>query len=94
MPEGYSADFRERAVRLLDDGEVSEYQAIRDISAKLGFSVEMLRRWCRRAGTVTEGVPSESAQLRRLRREDAGLRKVNELLKAASAFFASELDHQ
>jgi transposase len=55
-----------------------------------------LRKWVRqaqvdvgqRAGVSTD----ESAELRRLRRENAELRRANEILKAASAFFAAELD--
>ena len=97
MPKQYSPEFRERAVRLVadrltGDGAVSEYQAIRDIAPKLGIAAETLRRWCRKAEISSGGVVNESVELRKLRREVAELRRVNELLKAASAFFASELD--
>lgn len=69
--------------RLGEDDQVSEYQGIKDIAPKLGIGAETLRRWCRDAEARTGGVSaSESDELRR----------VNELLKAASAFFASELD--
>lgn len=99
MPKQYSSEFRDRAVRLVDDRlatdrDLSEYQVLKDIAPKLGISVETLRRWRRDAELDVDGVPNESVELRRLRRENAELRKVNELLKAASAFFASELDHQ
>ena len=66
------------------------------MAAKVGVSGETLRKWVRqaevdagaRAGTSSE----ESAELKRLRREVAELRRANEILKAASAFFARELD--
>lgn len=97
MAKRYSLEFRQRAVRLVNDrlaeGGVTEYQAIKQIAPKLGVSIETLRRWYLNAETDTGKGGSDSEELRRLRRENAELRKVNELLKAASAFFASELDH-
>ncbi len=97
MPKQYSAEFRDRAVRVVADRlavdrDLSEYQVLKNIAPKLGISVETLRRWRRDAELDVDGVVNESAELRRLRRENAEPRKVNELLKAASAFFASELD--
>ena len=63
---------------------------------KLGVSSETLRKWIRQAeidGGQRPGTTSqESAELKRLRRENAELRRANEILKAASAFFAAELD--
>jgi len=64
---------------------------------KLGIgSAETLRKWVRRAeidGGQRPGVTSEeSAQLKALKKENAELRRANEILKAASAFFAAELD--
>lgn len=63
----------------------------------LGISPETLRTWARReeidAGTAP-GITSEAEiEIRRLKRENAELRKANEILKAASVFFAKELDH-
>jgi len=71
--------------------------AIRSVAAKLGISTpETLRKWVRQAevdGGQRPGVTSEeSAEIRRLKRENAELRRANEILKAASAFFAAELD--
>jgi transposase len=75
----------------------SEYEAIRVVATRLGVTTaESVRKWVRRAqvdsgqraGVSTE----ESAELKRLRRENAELRRANEILKAASAFFAAELD--
>ena len=64
---------------------------------KLGIgSAETLRKWVRQAevdGGTRPGVTSEeSAELRKLRAEVRELRRANEILKAASAFFAAELD--
>ncbi|WP_308259609.1 transposase [Pseudonocardia sp. H11422] len=66
------------------------------VAAKVGVSSETLRKWVRQAEVdagARAGVSSEdSEQLRQLRRENAELRRANEILKAASAFFARELD--
>ncbi|NMX04541.1 transposase, partial [Mobiluncus mulieris] len=64
---------------------------------KLGVSRESLRRWVNQA-EIDQGERSgvtreESAEIRRLRKENAELRRTNEILKLASAFFAKELDH-
>jgi transposase len=59
-------------------------------------STESVRKWCRRAEVDAGqrvGVSSEDAgELKRLRRENAELRRANAILKAASSFFAAELD--
>jgi transposase len=100
MPKQYPTELRQRAVRLVAeqrDQYLSEYEAIRSIATKLGISTpETLRKWVRqteidsgrRPGTTSE----ESAELRKLRAEVKELRRANEILKAASAFFAAELD--
>jgi transposase len=100
MPKQYPRDLRDRAVRLVIEqrGQYeTEYEAIRSIAAKLGIgSAESLRKWVRQAeidGGARPGVSTEeSVELKRLRRENAELRRANEILKAASAFFAAELD--
>jgi transposase len=100
MPKQYPAELRQRAVRLVAeqrDQYQSEYEAIRSIAAKLGISTaETLRKWVRQAEIDSgrrPGVTSEeSAELRKLRAEVRELRRANEILKAASAFFAAELD--
>ena len=98
----YSAEFRERAVRLIDEqvkeGK-SQWAAIQSISQKLGCTAETLRRWTRRAevdqgkgpGLTTE----ERERLKALERENRELKRANEILKTASAFFAqAELDRR
>jgi len=100
MPKQYPRELRERAVRLVAEHRSqyeTEYAAIRSIAAKLGIATpETLRQWVRHAEVDAgqrPGVTSEeSAELRRLRRENAELKRANEILKAASAFFAAELD--
>jgi transposase len=75
----------------------SDWPAIVAVANRLGIgSAETLRKWVRRAEVDAgqrPGVTSEeSVEIRRLKRENAELRRANEILKAASAFFAAELD--
>jgi transposase len=75
----------------------SEWPAIVAVADKLGIgTAETLRKWVRRAevdaGTRPGLSTEENAEIRRLKRENAELRRANEILKAASAFFAAELD--
>jgi transposase len=96
----YSPELRRRAVRMV--GEVrpqyeTEYAAITAVAEKLGIgSAETLRIWVRKSeagpGERPTGSSSESEELKRLKRENAELRRANEILKAASAYFARELD--
>ncbi|EFU81117.1 IS1137, transposase OrfA, partial [Mobiluncus holmesii ATCC 35242] len=76
---------------------VSRWAVISDIGLKLGVSRESLRRWVVQAEIDQGERPGvsreESAEIRRLRRENAELKRTNEILKLASAFFAKELDH-
>lgn len=100
MPKQYPRDLRERAVRLVLEHRgdyATEWEAIGSIATKLGIgSAETLRKWVRQAevdaGQRVGVTSDESAELRRLKRENAELRRANEILKAASAFFAAELD--
>jgi transposase len=75
----------------------SQWAAIGAVASKLGIgSAETLRKWVRRAEVDAgerPGVSSEErAEIKRLKREVAELRRANEILKAASSFFAAELD--
>jgi transposase len=100
MPKQYPTELRERAVRLVIEhrGDYeSEYAAMRSIAAKLGIATaETLRQWVRQAevdsGQRSGATSEESAEIRRLRAEVRELRRANEILKAASAFFAAEVD--
>lgn len=99
-PSRYPAELRERAVRMVLESKAdygSEYEAIRSIAAKLGItSPESLRKWVRQAevdGGARPGRTSEEhAEIKALKKEVAELRRANEILKSASAFFAAELD--
>jgi transposase len=99
-PLKYPPELRERAVRLVIEGRgdhPTEYAAIRSVAAKLGItSPESLRKWLRQAevdGGVRPGKTTEElVEIKRLRKENAELRRANEILKSASAFFAAELD--
>ena len=96
----YPPELRERAVRMVAQVRPdypSDWPAICAVAEKLGIgTAETLRKWVRQAEVDTgqrPGVTSEeSAEIRRLKRENAELRRANEILKAASAFFAAELD--
>jgi transposase len=96
----YPPELRERAVRMVAEVLAhypSEWPAIVAVADKLGIgTAETLRKWVRRAevdaGTRPGLSTEENAEIRRLKRENAELRRANEILKAASAFFAAELD--
>ena len=95
----YPQELRERAVRMVREhrGEhPSEWAALCSIARKFGMTAETLRSWVRRAevdgGTRPGGTSEEKERLRQLERENRELRRANEILKAASAFFARELD--
>jgi transposase len=98
-PSAYPRELRERAVRMVAElrpNYESEYAAITAVANKLGITTaETVRKWVRRcqvdAGQRAGVTSEESAEMKRLRRENAELRRANEILKAASAFFAAEL---
>jgi len=96
----YPRELRERAVRMVVEVRPdypSEYAAMTAVAGMLGIgSPETIRTWIRR-GQVDAGdrpgVTTDAAvEIKRLKRENAELRRANEILKAASAFFAGELD--
>jgi transposase len=89
----YSAEFRERAVRLARESE----RAISAVARDLGVHPDSLRTWMQQDeadnGTRTDRLTSaEREELSALRREVRDLRRSTEILKAASVFFARELD--
>src|SRR6187549_3157796 len=101
-PSKYSPEVRERAVRMVFEQapeHSSQWAAIRSVGDKLGIRTESLRRWVRqaerdggrRAGLTTD----ERARLKQLERENLELKRANEILRKASAFFAqAELDRR
>ena len=98
----FSLEVRERAVRMVFDhrGEYdSEWEAIRSIAEKIGCSAETLRKWVRqtevdtgRRGGLTT---AERDRIKELERENRELRRTNDILRKASAYFAqAELDRR
>ena len=98
----YSSEFRERAVRLVveHDGEhESQWAAIVSIADKMGCSREALRKWIRQIerdqGRRNGLTSDERARLKELEKENLELRRANEILREASAYFAqAELDRR
>ena len=97
----YPQELHERAVRMVSEHRKeypSEWAAISSIAENLGMKAETLRLWVRRAEVDSgrrPGVTSaERQRIQELERENRELRRANEILKAASAFFARELDPQ
>jgi transposase len=101
VPTGtrYPREMRERAVRMVvehRDEYPTEWAALGSIASKLGMTPETLRKWLRRdqvdSGRRPGVTTSERERIRQLEREVRELRRANEILKAASIFFAGELD--
>lgn len=100
MAKPYDQDFKDRALRVLAEAlpeHASLHAASKHIGGLLGVSPDSIRTWYRQTQVdtgVRPGVTTDMAEEnRRLMRENAQLRKANEVLKAASIFFAKELDH-
>ena len=97
----YPVEVRERAVRMVfehQDEYDSQWAAISSIAGKLGMTPETLRKWVRRAETDEGRRPglttSERERVKELEKENRELRRANEILKAAAAFFGAELDRK
>ena len=95
----YPCEVRERATRMVfeqRDHYESQWAAITSIAQKFGMTAETLRSWVRRAETDSGKRPgmtsAEAERVKELERENRELRRANEILKAASSFFAAELD--
>ena len=98
----YAPEVKERAVRMVLERERehdSQWAAIRSISSKIGCSAEALRNWVRQAERDAGRRPglttAEREELKKLKRENFELKRANEILRKASAFFAqAELDRR
>lgn len=93
-PSKFPAEFRARAVALYRE---SDGRTIAEVARELGIGAETFRKWVRqdeadRGERHDRATTSESEELRRLRRENAELKRTNEILRLASSFFAQEAD--
>lgn len=99
MPKRYPAEQRERATRMVLD-RLADYPSVwaaaQALGPKLDVGAETLRKWVLQAqvDAGARGGPTsdELAEIKRLRAENRDLKEANEILKAASIFFAGELD--
>lgn len=100
-PRKYPSELRERAIRLVaearnEDRELSLNAAVIRIGQRTGVNPDTLRGWCmqaevdagQRAGTTT----TDARRIKELEAENRELKRANEILLAASSFFARELD--
>ena len=98
----YASEVRERAVRMVLEHQAeypSQWAAMRSIAEKLGCTVEALRRWVRQAerdqGLRGGLTTAERDRVKALEQENRELRRANEILRKASAYFAqAELDRR
>ena len=98
----YSPEVRERAVRLVLTGEhehSSRWAAITSVASKIGCTPETLRKWVNRTEIDSDAQPGISTEqqkrMKDLERENKELKRANEILRSAAAFFAqAELDRK
>ena len=95
----YTPDEKEQAIRLVRQLRKelgTDHGTVYRVARQLGYGIESVRAWVRQADIdegVTAGTTSaEAERIKRLEQENRELRRANEILKRASAFFAAELD--
>ena len=101
-PRSFSEEVRERSVRMVlesTEEHGSRWAAIRSVSAKIGCAAETLRKWVaqseRDAGRRPGLTTAERERLKELEKENRELKRANDILRKASAFFAqAELDRR
>jgi len=100
-PRKYPQELRDRAIRLVTEAREQEpglslNAAAKRIGPKIGLNPDTLRTWVKQADIDAgrrPGIPAaDAARARELERENRELRRANEILLAASSFFARELD--
>ena len=100
-PRKYPNELRERAQRLVVEAREQEpglslNAAVHRIGPRVGVQPDTLRGWCKQgdidAGRTAGVTTSEAARIKELERENRELKRANEILLAASSFFARELD--
>jgi len=96
----YPKEIRDKAVRMVDEHQndyPSQWSCIVSIAEKLGMTPETLRKWVRKAEEAGEPLANGmtgAERIKQLERENKELKRSNEILKAAAAFFGAELDRQ
>jgi len=95
----YPAELKDRAVRMvldLQSQDPNDHGVISRVARQLSIGTESLRQWVKQAdidrGTRPGISTAEAARVAELEKENRELRRANEILKAASVFFATELD--
>ena len=100
-PRKYPPELKKRAVRLVvelqsENESLSRHGAVKQIAQRVGVHKDTLRAWCKQAeidaGKVPGTTTAEAAKIKELEREVKELKRANEILLAASSFFARELD--
>lgn len=100
-PRKYPDELRERAVRLVTEARAEEpnlsmHEACKRIGPRVGVNVDTLRGWCKQSAIDVGKLPGtttgDAKKIKDLEREVKELKRANEILLAASSFFARELD--
>lgn len=100
-PRKYNDELRDRAARLVRESREQEPSlslnaAVKRIGPRVGVNPDTLRGWCKQAdidvGRRPGLITADAARIKELERENRELKRANEILLAASSFFARELD--
>jgi transposase-like protein len=98
-PPKFSPEVRDRAIRMVyevRESHDSQWAAIEAVASKIGCTAQTLNNWIRKAtAPAVPAPPATDARVKELEREVRELKRANEILKLASAFFAqAELDRR
>lgn len=91
-PTKFSPEVRERAVRMVyevRESHDSQWAAIEAVSSKIGCTAQTLSNWIRKTSSSSSPTPSADPRIKELEREIRELKRANEILKVASAFFGA-----